>query len=136
MCENLKRVVGGIPGGGSLLPGHSPSTRQALKHRSSTTQALPKPHPSLTPHRSSFWSSRAPFLQLRCRFLMVYCSSSEFQQMLHRFFEEIASFSDPPDLDFCNTFPCILWFFNFSANRFQDAFRAPWGLLGDSLGIP
>ena len=46
VCENFKRIVGVVWGGGSLLPAPPPSTRQALaKHSSSTRQAPLKPYP-------------------------------------------------------------------------------------------
>ena len=55
-------MSGGVRGGGSLLPGHSPSTRQALsKHSPSTRQALVKHPSSLTPPPSSCWSPWTPF---------------------------------------------------------------------------
>ena len=34
-------------------------------------------------------------------------------------------FSNPPNLEFCNTLQCFSWFFNISANRFEDASQAP-----------
>ena len=63
----------------SILWAHPPRRRQAhFKHPSSTPQAPLKHPPSFLPLPSSFWSSRAPSLDLRCRFLTGYCSTYVF----------------------------------------------------------
>ena len=83
---------------------HPSSTPQAPpKHTPSTLQAPLKPYP---PPGSSFRSSWAPFLELRCQVLCEYGFNSIFFTFFQNFQQNYARFSTnslSSDLDFCNT---------------------------------